>query len=123
MLDVTNKLEWFKLTWKNFSKEFLIFKNSLQVLISEYEVKMKELTEKEKMRRRRNNLSLMKLKKDIQEETKVKIFPLTSELWESVILITSGIETSVRATEEIKKFSSIYKGDYNLKNQFEITHP
>lgn len=116
------KLSWIKKKWKKFSNEFFQFKNSFEILISEFEKKMKELTEKEKSKRKRNNLNLVKFKEDIQEETETKILPLNSNLWESVILITNGIETSVNATEEIRNFSSISPGDYNLKNNFQIFH-
>jgi hypothetical protein len=48
---------------------------------------------------------------------------ITSELWGTVIAITSGIETSVNSTENVKDFESINKRDYCLKNTFEIYNP
>lgn len=48
---------------------------------------------------------------------------ITSKLWGSVIAITSGIETSVNATEDVTDFETITEKDYKLKNTFEISNP
>jgi hypothetical protein len=48
---------------------------------------------------------------------------ITSKLWGSVIAITSGIETSVNATEDVTDFETITEKDYKMKNTFEIYNP
>jgi hypothetical protein len=48
---------------------------------------------------------------------------ITSKLWGTVIAITSGIETSVNATEDVTDFETITDKDYQLKNTFEISNP
>jgi len=48
---------------------------------------------------------------------------ITSDLWGTVIAITSGIETSVNATDNVTEFESINERDYSLKNTFEIYNP
>lgn len=48
---------------------------------------------------------------------------ITSKLWGSVIAITSGIETSVNATDDVTDFDTISEKDYRTKNTFEIYNP
>lgn len=48
---------------------------------------------------------------------------ITSKLWGSVIAITSGIETSVKATDDVTDFDTISEKDYRTKNTFEIQNP
>lgn len=48
---------------------------------------------------------------------------ITSKLWGTVIAITSGIETSVNATEDVTDFETISVKDYKAKNTFEIYNP
>ena len=48
---------------------------------------------------------------------------ITSKLWGTVIAITSGIETSVNATEDVTDFETITEKDYKAKNTFEINNP
>lgn len=48
---------------------------------------------------------------------------MTSDLWKSVIMITSGIEHSLNSMECVQDFDSITDKDYSLKNTFEISNP
>lgn len=47
---------------------------------------------------------------------------ITSELWGMVIAITTGIEMSVNATENVTDFESILERDYKIKNIFELSN-
>lgn len=65
-------------------------------------------------------------KKDLNgdgEEEKDNRVLITSKLWGSVIAITSGIETSVNATDDVTDFDTISEKDYRTKNTFEIYNP
>lgn len=78
---------------------------------------MREKNELEK-KRMLNNSKLTE--KEGGSSNKISI---TSKLWGSVIAITSGIETSVNATEDVTDFETITEKDYKLKNTFEISNP
>lgn len=47
---------------------------------------------------------------------------ITSELWGMVVAITTGIEMSANATENVTDFENIIERDYKSKNIFELSH-
>lgn len=47
---------------------------------------------------------------------------IASELWGMVIAITTGIEMSANATENVTDFESILERDYKIKNIFELSN-
>jgi hypothetical protein len=102
------------------------FKEELEEVISLYEDRMNSLNQKEK------NMMQKKTKEigggggagggEGDEEKNNRVL-ITSKLWGSVIAITSGIETSVNATDDVTDFDTISEKDYRTKNTFEIYNP
>lgn len=100
--------------------KILNFKIFIDGLFEGYTTKMQYLAEKEKSSQQvqldilNNNSGTSSFQNNIS---------ITSDLWETVILITSGIQTSVKSTEDHYEFNSISPRDYTLRNKFEIFHP
>lgn len=63
------------------------------------------------------------LRSNHKMDTDAKKVTSASDLWQTVMLLTHGIETSVKAVGEIRDISNITVRDYDLKNTFEISHP
>ena len=103
------------------------FQAKLENLIEDYDSKMKE--EQKANRKKRKNVPGM-FKEPGQEKSKKRksggsgeLVSITSKLWETVIVITNGIDQSVRSTDDVFDYLSISPKDYSLKNTFEIAHP
>lgn len=105
----------------------------IKTALHRYKVELDNMSESYEKRMR--NVSMMSTERNIADpksylkkdkktpKSKGKIVAITSSLWDTVILITHGIQKSVKSTEVTKDFSNIGPKDYKVKNIFEINHP
>ena len=106
------------------------FNEELGILVEEFTKKMNSLTRKAKMKRMRGSFGASETMSSPPHPRRsrsvgggeVGVVNMASELWKTVMVITNGIETSVKATEDIKDFGVISERDYQLSNKFEINH-
>ena len=106
------------------------FKHSLDLLTEEFDRKMKEQIQKNKKQFSKQH-HLDRIEDEFVDDSEdgsennnnAKEVTITSELWETVILMTSGIEYSVNSVGSGVDFYTISDQDYRLKNTFEISHP
>jgi len=103
--------------YNSLKNKFLAYRNKINIVSNEYEEKMIQLAEKEK-----RDLQIFKEDPFTEKNTENKL-SITSELWEIVIVITSGIENSVNVTEHVLNLTNLSYKDYKTKNVFEISHP
>lgn len=121
--EVTNKYNTLLKVYKKTRKDIFAFSASLQNLTEEFNKKMKHLSEDSKEKIGIKQRLDHEYNRQINTSNSKNIVSITSNLWQTVMLITNGIETSLNACEDITEFSDISSRDYNLKNSFEIYHP
>lgn len=112
-----------------FSKLSLImfeYKHDIDTMLQEFNRKMENLSRKSQRNQqnylKKSDQSLSKSGPSL-EKSKTQIVNITSNLWEIVMMITNGIQTSVKATENIQDYATIFERDYKVKNKFELSHP
>lgn len=99
------------------------FKLDLDNLSESYDRRMRNASNSTTNKDIADLKNFKKKEQDKKQKSKGQIVAITSNLWDTVILITHGIQKGVKSTEPITDFSNICTKDYKVKNVFEINHP
>ena len=120
-----SQLAKFKTRFKSLHSYIEEFKASVEALYFEFNRKMNDLTKKH--HNKYHHFGDRKSSRESSNDTglqrkNTQIVSITSNLWETVVFITNGIERAVHATEVLKNLEGLAKGDYVCKNTFQIAH-